>query len=149
MRFINKNAKRMYLLLESFESGIVLFGHEVKSIKSGRMQLLNAYVKLIHNIPYLINANIPLYKHASIENYNPHRSRALLLHKNQILKIQGRLSKGSGLTIVPVSCYTKAGKIKIEIALAQGKKSWERKTIDKKKSEKRRIEKEIKEHIKK
>jgi SsrA-binding protein len=144
----NKTVQREFELLEKFEAGIVLSGAEVKSIKSRGMKLDGAHVRVIDGQAYLLSAEVQPYQQAQEEGYDVHRSRKLLLHKKEILKIQIKLSQGSNLTIVPVSWYNKKGNIKIEIALAKGLKTWEKKKIEARKTEKRRVEKEMKEYLK-
>src|SRR3989338_5312799 len=147
-KIINKKASRDYNIFDKYEAGILLLGAEVKSIKSGGLQLDAAYVKFISGQPTLVNASVPLYKFARLENYDPKRSRRLLLNKAEIIRIQTKLAQKPGLTIVPLSCYTKGGKIKLEIGLASGKKSWQIKRVEQNRSEKRRQQKEIKEWVK-
>lgn len=144
----NKTAQREYELLEKFEAGIVLSGAEVKSVKTRGIKIDGAHVRIVDDQVYLLNAEIQPYQQAQEDEYDVHRSRKLLLHRKEILKLQIKLSQGSNLTIVPISCYQKKGTIKIEIALAKGRKTWEKKKIEARKSEKRRTEKEMKEFLK-
>lgn len=139
MKIINRRAKYDYNLLEKFEAGIALTGPEVKSIRSGRLDLAQSFVRLIDGEVWLINAHIHPYPFADNRDYDSRRRRKLLLHKKEILKIQQRI-KEKGLTLVPVSCYTKGDKIKLEIALAKGKKKYEKREAIKK----RDLEREIK-----
>lgn len=153
MIYRNKSVQREFELLEKYEAGIVLSGSEVKSIKTRGIKLDAAYVRLIRGEVFLINAGIAAYQSGQDDRgkdaYDPNRSRKLLLHRKEILKLQNRLSQKANLTIVPVSCYNKKGKIKVEIALAKGRKTWEQKKIQARKDEKRRVEKEMKEYMKK
>ena len=116
---VNKRASFDYEIINRYEAGLVLLGHEVKSIKTGHISLKGAYVTLKQTgkpLPelYLINAHIPLYKKAStIENYNPERPRKLLIHKNQIKRLLGK-KKEQGLTFIPTKVYTKHNLIKLE-----------------------------------
>lgn len=147
MKVFNRNRNREYEIIEKYEAGVALTGAEVRSVKEGNIKLDNAYVKIFGNEVHLINAEVAIYKYARPETYDPRRTRRLLLHKREILRLQTKLSSGGNLTIVPVSCYNKKGLVKVEIALAKGKRSWERKSLDKKRDEKRRIEKELKEDL--
>jgi len=134
----NKRAKFDYEILDIYEAGLVLHGYEVKSIKTGHISLKGAYVALKQtskNLPelYLINTFVPLYKKASsIENYNPERSRKLLLKKNEIKHLIGK-NQEQGLTLVPIKIYTKRSLIKLEFGIGKGKKK-----IDKRESIKKR-----------
>ena len=145
MKIINKNVKREFSILDTVEAGIALTGSEVKSIRDGRMSLTGAYVRFIGDGLFLVGAQIHAYKFNGDADYDDKRTRRLLLHKREMLKLQNKLSERSNLTIVPISCYTKGRLIKLEIALSQGKKTWEKKRVEKEKSETRRVEKELKE----
>ncbi len=140
----NKRANFDYTITDKYEAGLVLAGYEVKSIKTGHISLKGSYVtvkKTIRQSPefYLVNAHIPLYKKAStIKNYNPTRSRKLLLRKKQIKHLIGK-RKEQGLTLVPIKIYTKHNLIKLEFGIGQGKKK-----IDKREQiKKREIDKKI------
>lgn len=118
----NKKALHEYEILSREEAGLVLSGQEVKSIRDGQMKLTGAHVTFYKGEAFLTGAHIPPYKHSSVSGeYDPTRSRKLLLHRKQIDNLQGKLAE-KGLTIVPVSVYNKGRQIKIEIALAKGKK---------------------------
>jgi SsrA-binding protein len=144
MKIINKKVSHEYNIIDTYQAGMSLLGAEVKSIKEGRVKLDGSYVKFISGIPTLVNCDIPLYKFATIDNYDSNRSRKLLLHKKEIIRLISKLSGNSRLTVVPLFIYDKAGKIKLEIGLASGKKTWEIKKIEKNRDEKRQIQKEIK-----
>ncbi len=139
MRVVNRKAKFNYQLLEKFEAGIVLSGSEVKSIKQSRVDISNAFAKIINGEIYLINANIPI---ANGVNYDPSRMRKLLLHKDEIISIEGKI-KQKKLTLVPTKVYTRGPLIKAEIALAKTKRKFEKKELLKKRDIKRDIEREI------
>ena len=138
MRIFNRRTRYDYNLIEKFEAGIVLTGPEVKSIKAGHLHLEEAFVQIRDNQAWLFNAHIHPYQFADNRDYDPRRSRKLLLHKNELLKLQQQ-SVLKGLTIVPVSCYTKGNKIKLEIALAKGKRKYEKRESIKKKDWKREL----------
>lgn len=144
MKVINKNIDREYSIMYKLEAGIVLTGSEVKSIRLGRISFQGAYVRIIGGAPCLVGAQIHHYQFDGDKEYDDKRTRKLLLHKSEVMKLSNKLSERPNLTIVPISCYTKGSHIKIEIALAQGRKTWEKKRVDKNRAETRRIEKEIK-----
>lgn len=147
MKIINKKFYRDYEEIESYEAGIVLTGGEVKSVKSGGLRLEDSYVKILSDGLYLINANIPKYKFDNNKNYNPTRSRKLLLKKKEILRIAIKM-KSDGLTIVPKSCYNKGDLLKLEIALVRGRKDREKRKLEKERDIKREEERELKEYLK-
>lgn len=123
----NKKAKFDYQIIEPFEAGLVLSGQEVKSIRARRMSLLGAYVTISRGAAWLIGSNVPKYPQAGPQpDYDPDRSRKLLLHRREIQKLVGKLEQ-KGLTLVPISVYTKGSKIKLEFGLARGKKQYEKK----------------------
>jgi len=135
----NKRAKFDYEILETYEAGVVLFGHEVKSVKTGHVSLRGAFVVLKNvsgsKLPeaYLVNAHIPLYKHASqVKNHEPTRSRKLLLKKKEIRHLIGKKQE-QGLTLVPINIYTKHSLVKMTFGVGRGKKK-----IDKRESIKKR-----------
>jgi len=138
MKIINRRASYDYQLLEKFESGIALTGPEVKSVKAGYLHLEEAFCQVKDGEVWLLNAHIHPYKFADTRGYDPRRTRRLLLHKKEILKL-AQYSSQKGLTIVPVSCYTRGNKIKLEIALAKGKKKYEKREAIKKRDLEREI----------
>ena len=118
----NKKAYFNYQILEKFEAGIVLLGHEVKSIKSGRISLAGSYVVFKDEEAYLLNTNIPPYQPKNVPvDYDPNRLRKLLLKKSEIKYLIGK-SQQKGLTLVPLKVYTKRGRIKLEFGLGKGRK---------------------------
>jgi len=137
-KIINRRAAFDYQLLEKFEVGVVLSGGEVKSIKNGHLKLEEAFIRLKDHEAWLFNAHIHPYSFAANKNEDPRRPRKLLLHKNELLKLK-QATEQKGLTLVPVSCYTKHNKIKLEIALAKGKKKYEKRESIKKKDWKREL----------
>ncbi|MCJ7827780.1 SsrA-binding protein SmpB [Patescibacteria group bacterium] len=138
MRVTNRQARYNYFLSEHFEAGIVLTGAEVKSVKDGRIRLEEAYVRLLESGAWLVNANISPYKFADNRNYKPTRSRRLLLHKKEILSLAKKM-EAKGLTLVPVSCYLKKGRIKVEVALARGKKKWDKREVIRRRDKNREV----------
>lgn len=142
MRIINKKGLHDYHILESLEAGIQLTGSEVKSVRAGRVDLGQAHAKIINGEVFLINANIPAYQNAPIKNYDPIRSRKLLLHHDQTISLVGKLS-GKGVALIPVSLYEKNNMIKLELGLGKSKKEYDKRRIIKEKDQLRRIEQEI------
>ena len=121
----NKKARHDYHLEDFLEAGLVLQGTEVKSLRAGRASLVDAYAHVKNGEVWLENAHIPEYDQGSWTNHEPRRSRKLLLHREEIAKLVGK-TKESGLTLVPLSIYFKDGKAKVEIALARGKRSYDK-----------------------
>lgn len=135
----NKQAKFDYELIDHYEAGLALFGHEVKSIKTGHMSLKGAFVTIKGNELYLTNALIPLYKHAAnIKEYDPNRSRKLLVKKSEIRSLIGKKQQ-KGLTLVPIRVYTKGKLIKLNFALAKGKAKYDKRQSIKKRDTNRNI----------
>ena len=138
-KIINRKAYFDFRILETLEAGILLTGPEVKSIKSGRLKLDGAHVRIINDEAYLVNADIPLYESAHVESYDADRTRKLLLRKKQLISLDTKLRQKK-LTIVPISCYTTRNLIKIEIGLGQRKKSTDKREEIKKRDLAREVE---------
>jgi SsrA-binding protein len=117
----NRSAGHNYHLLDRYEAGLVLTGTEVKSAKSGKIQLKESYAEIIEGEAFLVNAHISEYSHGNLMNHAPVRRRKLLLHRGEIEKLRIE-TRERGLTIVPTKLYLKSGRIKIEIAVGKGKK---------------------------
>lgn len=142
----NRKAGFDYEILENYEAGIVLYGFEVKSIKTGHMNLAGSFVTIKGNEMRLINAFIPPYQPKNTPtDYNPYRSRLLLLHRSEIASLIGKI-KQKGLTLVPLKVYTKRGKIKLEFAVAKGKRRIDKREKIKSRETKRKIERTMKEN---
>lgn len=141
MRIVNKKALHNYHILEHLEAGIVLSGSEVKSIRAGRIDLGEAHVRILSEEAFLINAHIPPYQSEG-QDYDPQRSRKLLLHKDQIASLIGKVSKG-GMALIPVSLYEKNNKFKVEVGLGKSKKEFDKRKIIKERDHKRRVEQEL------
>lgn len=139
----NKKARFDYEILETIEAGLVLTGPEVKSIRTGNIKLTGGFITTHNNEAYLTNAHISKYKYSNIKNYDPERSRKLLLSTKEINYLRGK-SQERGLTIVPLSVYTKGRHIKIEIGVARGKKKYDKRRVIKEREQKRETEREIK-----
>lgn len=129
----NRQAGHNYFLLEKFEAGMVLTGTEVKSIKSGKMQLKEAYAAVQGNEAWLMNAHISEYSHGNIANHAPVRSRKLLLHRREIDKLLG-ITREKGLALIPTRVYLKKGRVKCEFAVARGKKLYDKRETDRAKT---------------
>jgi len=140
MQIINKKAKFNYNLLERYEAGISLLGAEAKAFRLRKVNLSNSYAKIIDSEVYLINANISV---EGKKDYNPTRSRKLLLHKDQIISLKEKV-KAKKLTLVPTKLYNKGRLVKVELALAKSKRKFEKKDALKRKDIERDIERELK-----
>lgn len=147
MKIVNSKATFDYTILERYEAGIVLSGHEVKSLRTGHAKLDGSFVRIMGNEAYLIGAHIYPYSFARVDNYDPARSRKLLLHKREILKLKHKMD-ADGLTLVPLAWYTTGYKVKMEIGLAKGKKEYEKREIIKKREDKRSLERAFRGKIK-
>jgi SsrA-binding protein len=122
----NRRARHDYSIVDTYEAGLVLTGTEVKSLRLGRATLADAFAQIDdHGEAWLQNLHIPEYTQGTWTNHDVRRKRKLLLHRDEIAKLTARTKEG-GLTIVPLSLYFKDGKAKVEIALAKGKKAWDR-----------------------
>jgi len=140
----NKKVFHDYSILEQYEAGIVLNGQEVKSLKTGRGTIQGSYVQIKNKEIFLIGAIIPPYQPANApEDYDPKRDRKLLLQKKEINKLLGKKQE-KGLTVVPLKIYTKDGLIKIQIALAKGKKRKDKREEIKKREAEREIRRTLK-----
>ena len=126
----NKRANYNFTISNKIEAGIVLRGSEIKSIRLGKINIADSYAVDRKGEIFLINSHIPIYKQASYSNHNPYSERKLLLNKKEINKIIGRIHE-DGLTIVPTKMYFKKGKAKLEIAVAKGKKQFDKRLTKK------------------
>jgi SsrA-binding protein len=142
----NRRAYHDYSILEKFEAGVELFGHEVKAIKSGRVNIAGGHVAIRKGEAWLVGADIPPYQPKNILiAYEPQRDRKLLLNKKEIDELAGRIRE-KGLTVVPLKLYTTAGKratIKLEIGLVRSKKEFDKRELIKKREVERNIRREI------
>ena len=127
----NRKARFNYFFNEFFEAGIVLKGSEVKSLRDGKANISESYAFDIGGEIFLVNAHIPSYKESSYNNHDPKRNRKLLLNKKEINKLMGRVNM-EGLTLIPTKLYFKKGKAKVEIAVAKGKKQYDKRQVKKK-----------------
>ena len=141
---INKKAHHQYQILETWEAGIALKGSEVKSIREGRVSFVDSFARTKEGEIFLCNLHIAPYPFDNNPHYNPKRERKLLLHKREIERLIGTLTQ-KGLTLVPLSIYFKKGKAKLEIALARGKRLYDKR----RKLREKAIEQEVKRTLKK
>lgn len=147
MHVSHKRATFEYDILEKLEAGLQLTGPEVKSVLGGHVSLESSFVRIIGSEAYLVNAQIFPYIFARPEGYDPKRSRKLLLHKREIIRLKGRID-GANLTLVPLSIYNKGPKIKLEIGLARGKKEYEKREKKRREDMKRELEREFRGKVK-
>ncbi len=139
----NRQAFHEYHILDKYEAGAVLVGTEVKSIMAGRIQLKDSYVTVRDGEVWLTNAHISPYSHGNTQNHDPLRTRKLLLHRKEIEKLERETSQ-KGMTLVITSIYWKNGRIKFEIGVAKGKKLYDKRETEMKKT----IEKETRQQLK-
>lgn len=143
----NRKAFHDYSIEDTIEAGLVLAGHEVKSVRSGQVSLNGAYVTIRNGEGWLRNAHIGRYKQASgLEGYDEDRERKLLLHKNEILKLLDQI-KGKSLTLIPLELYTSKRRIKLKIGVAKGKKQYDKRETIKKKELRRGLDRLIRKRV--
>lgn len=140
---INRKTRHEYSILQTFEAGIVLQGTEVKSLRQGKANLVDSYALLKNGEIWLIGAHISEYTQGNINNHIPTRDRKLLLNKNEIRRLIGKV-KEKGLTLIPLRLYFKSGKVKVELALAKGKKVYDKRESIAKRDLQREQERRIK-----
>lgn len=139
----NKKAFHDYFIEEKYECGIELYGTEIKSIRQGKCSVKEAYVSIDHGEAFVEGMNISPYEKGNIFNKDPLRRRKLLLHKAQIMKLDQSVAQ-KGYTIVPLSVYLKGGKCKVEIGLARGKHTYDKREDLKRKDARREAERDFK-----
>ena len=139
----NRKARHEYHILEKFEGGIVLKGSEVKALREGKANIKESYIRFVKTQLYVIGMHIGEYSNAGYSSHIPVRDRKLLLHKQELKKIQ-RIVEEKGKTLIPLSMYFKAGYVKVEFGLAQGKKLWDKRKNKMEKDVNRQIERELK-----
>ena len=127
---LNRKASFNYFFIDLIEAGIVLKGSEVKSLRDGKGSIADSYAVDNNGELYLINSHIPLYRQSSYNNHDPKGDRKLLLNKSEINKLIGRINQ-EGLTLIPTKLYFLKGKVKVEIAVAKGKKLYDRRQVKK------------------
>lgn len=137
----NRKARYEYVLLESYEAGLALQGSEIKSVRAGQVSLAQAYVTVDEGQAWLVNAHIAPYDQAGRFNHDPLRPRKLLLHRSEIRKLWNEVRQ-KGVTIVPIRVYLKDGFAKVEIALARGKKQYDKRAAIAKRDAEREVERQ-------
>ncbi|MEV8596436.1 SsrA-binding protein SmpB [Streptomyces sp. NPDC052013] len=135
----NKKARHDYLIIDTYEAGLVLTGTEVKSLRQGRASLVDGFVQLTDHEAWLHNVHVPEYSQGTWTNHSARRKRKLLLHREEIDKLEAK-SQETGHTIVPLALYFKDGRAKIEIALAKGKKEYDKRQTLREKQDRREAE---------
>ena len=141
----NRKARHDYIIEESFETGIVLTGTEVKSMRGGRINLKDSYAQIENGEIFLHGMHISPYEHGNIFNVDPLRPRKVLMHKREIVRLFGKV-KTDGLTLVPLKVYFERDKVKVELALVRGKKLYDKREAAAEKSAKREMDRAIKEN---
>ena len=140
---VNRKARHEYSVIQTFEAGIVLTGTEVKSLRQGKANLVDSYGTVERGEVWLVGAHISVYDQGNINNHEPTRKRKLLLNKSEIRKLIGK-TKEKGLTLVPLRLYFLNGKVKVEIALAKGKKIYDKRESIAKRDQQRDQERNFK-----
>lgn len=143
----NRKARHDYFIHETFEAGLALVGTEVKSLRAGRANLKDSFAFIRNGEAVLENVHISPYEHGNIFNHDPLRTRKLLLHKAEITRLFSK-TKEKGLTLIPLKIYFARGKAKVELALASGKKNYDKRQAIAEKTAKREIDRALKERQK-
>ena len=144
---LNRRARHEFTIEDTFEAGIVLTGTEIKSIRAGRVNLGDAYARIEHGEAILVGAHIAAYEQGNRYNHEPLRTRKLLLHRDQIAELAG-LSQAKGLTIVPLRLYLRNGLAKLELGVARGKKTHDKRRTIAERDVRRELQRETKAKIK-
>ena len=143
MEILNRRARYDYFILEEIEAGIVLTGTEIKSIRLGKVNLKDSYANIRNEEIYLLNTHISSYEKGNIFNHEENRTRKLLLHKNQIKKLQNKVTL-EGCTLIPLKIYFVKGKAKVLIGLCKGKKNYDKRESIKERDIQRELQKGLK-----
>jgi len=139
----NKKAHHDFFIIESVEAGIVLQGTEIKSIRQGKANLADSFARIENGEVFLYNFHISPYRQGNIYNHNPLRAKKLLLHRSQIKRLIGKVQQ-RGFTLVPLRVYFKNGRAKVELAVAKGKRSYDKRQDIAKREAQREMERELK-----
>jgi len=139
----NKKARHDFSIIESVEAGIVLQGTEIKSIRQGKANLADSFARIENGEVFLYNFHISPYRQGNIYNHNPLRAKKLLLHRSQIKRLIGKVQQ-RGFTLVPLRVYFKNGRAKVELAVAKGKRSYDKRQDIAKREAQREMERELK-----
>ncbi len=134
----NRKAKFQYEIIEKYEAGLVLLGTEVKSLRESKVNIQDAYGKFINDELWLVNSHISEYKYGNINNHDPLRPRKLLLNRRELKKIKTKLQE-KGLTLIPIKIYFKNSYAKVEMAIAKGKKMYDKRETIKKREIERKL----------
>lgn len=140
----NRKARRDYFIVADYEAGLVLKGTEVKSLRQGRANLKDSYARIKNGEVFLYQLHIAPYPFAYYDNHDPLRPRKLLLHKQEIKRLYGKMNE-KGYSLVPLRLYFKGGKVKVLLALAKGKRKYDKREAIKRRDEQRDLDREIKE----
>ncbi len=140
---INKKSRHEFSIEQTYTAGVVLYGHEVKSLRLGHGSFAGSYIKIIAGEAFLLNTQINLYKFSTDEKYDPKRTRKLLFTKKELLELQ-ELSHNKGRTIVPLFFFTGGRNIKLEVGVGKGKKEHEKRSVLRERDQKREMEREMK-----
>ena len=140
----NRKAYHDYHIDQDYEAGIVLSGTEIKSVRAGQVNLRDGYVQIRAGEAWLMNVHIAPYDHANRDNHEPRRDRKLLLHKREIARLQSKVQE-KGFTIIPLRVYIRGNKAKVEIALARGKRQYDKRTAIAERDNERHIQREWRE----
>ncbi|MGH7771488.1 MAG: SsrA-binding protein SmpB [Candidatus Binatia bacterium] len=140
---VNRRARHDYFIEETYEAGLVLRGSEVKSLRDGKANLKDSYARILKGEAFLLNAHISPYSAANQFNHEPTRTRKLLLHKQEIRRLTGKVAE-RGLTLIPLRLYFKSGKAKVELGLARGKKLYDKRETLRRKVAQREMERSLK-----
>jgi SsrA-binding protein len=143
----NRKARHDYFLDDRFEAGLALTGTEVKAARDGKVQLRDGYAEIAGNEAWLVNVHIGHYTHGNIANHDTHRRRKLLLHRREINKLIGK-TREKGLTLIPTKVYFKGGRIKCEIALAKGKREYDKRDTIRKREQEAEARSALRRHMK-
>ena len=140
----NRKARHDYEIMDRMEAGLVLLGTEVKSARQGRVNLKDSYVSTRGGELFLVQCHISPYTHSSFDNHDPHRERKLLMHKQEMRRLIGKITE-RGLTLIPLRVYFRKGLLKVELGLAKGRKSHDRRAVVREREQKRDVEAQLKE----
>ncbi len=140
---VNRKARHDYEIVDTFEAGLVLLGTEVKSLRAGKVNLKDSYARIKNGEVWLIGVHISPYSHGTYNNHDPERDRKLLLHKHEIRRLIGKVEE-AGMTLIPLRMYFRNGKAKVELALARGKRKYDRRQDIAKREAQREIRRQLK-----
>ena len=145
MEILNRKARYDYVIEDTYEAGIVLTGTEIKSVRQGKVNIKDSYAIIRNDEIYLLNTHISIYEEGNRFNHEEDRTRKLLLHKEQIGRLAGLVSR-DGYTLVPLSLYLKNGRVKVALGICKGKKNYDKRETIKERDINRDIAKQIKYH---